>query len=59
MLIQRSGLSIPEVARRMGVTQNAVRQYIVGRRTKPSLIWFIKLAELCGARVQIEFPGRR
>lgn len=59
MIIQRGGLSTNEVAKRMGVTQNAVRQYIRGRRNRPSLIWFIRLAELCGARVVIEFPSKR
>lgn len=58
-LLSRGGLSTREVARRMGVTPNAVRQYLRGRRNRPSLIWFIKLAELCGARVLVEFPEKR
>jgi hypothetical protein len=58
LLLSKGGLSVNEASRRMGVTQNAVRQYIVGRRTKPSLLWFVKFAELCGARVVVEFPGR-
>jgi hypothetical protein len=58
-LLSRSGLSAGEVARRLGISSNAVRQYLRGRRSKPSLIWFIRLAELCGARVTIEFPTKR
>lgn len=58
-LISRSGLSVSELARRLGVTTNAIRQYARGRRTRPSLIWFLRLAELCGARVTIEFPKYR
>lgn len=58
-LISRSGMSIGLVADRMGVTTNAIRQYMRGRRTKPSLIWFIRLVEICGGSVKIEFPKGR
>jgi DNA-binding transcriptional regulator YdaS (Cro superfamily) len=56
LLLSRGGLSIGEVARRLGVTPQAVRQYLRGRRNKPSLIWFVKFAEACGGKVSIEFP---
>lgn len=55
-LLSRGGLTIGEASRRMGVTTNTIRQYLRGRRNKPSLIWFIRLADLCGAKVTIEFP---
>jgi hypothetical protein len=58
-IINKGGLTPNEVARRMGVSSNAIRQYLRGRRNRPSLIWFVRLAELCGARVLIEFPGKR
>lgn len=58
-LLHKGGLSVGEAARRMGVTTNSIRQYIRGRRNRPSLIWFIKFAELCGAKIIIEFPGQR
>lgn len=58
-LLYRSGQSSGEVARKMGVSPNSVRQYINGRRCRPSLIWFVRLAELCGARVIVEFPPSR
>jgi hypothetical protein len=57
-LMTRGGLSVSEMARRLGVGTNGVRQYLYGRRTRPSLIWFIKFAELAGARVYIEFPDK-
>lgn len=59
ILMSRSGLTTNEVARRLGVTPNAVRQYLKGRRCKPSLIWFIKLVEVCGGRINLEMPERR
>ena len=55
-ILDRGGLTISEMARRMDVTPQCIRQYIHGRRRNPSLKWFIKLAELAGARVTIEFP---
>lgn len=59
-LLSRSGLSVAEASRRMGVTTNTIRQYIHGRRSKPSLLWFIKLAAICGVQVTIEWgPGAK
>jgi hypothetical protein len=58
MILSKGGLSIGEASRRMGVTTNSIRQYLRGRRNKPSLMWFIRFAELNGARVTIEFPER-
>ena len=58
-LLDSAGLSVNETARRLGVSQNAVRQYTSGRRVKPSLIWFAKVVELCGGRLYIEFPQKR
>jgi lambda repressor-like predicted transcriptional regulator len=58
-ILHRSGLSIEEVSRRMGVTSNTIRQYLAGRRSRPSLLWFVKVAGLCGATVTVQFPDRR
>lgn len=58
LILIRSGLSISEVARRMCVTPNSVRQYINGRRSKPSLLWVVKFAETCGSHISIETPSR-
>ena len=58
-VIHKGGLSIGEASRRLGVTTNTVRQYLHGRRTRPSLQWFIRLCEVCGAKVTVEFPSQR
>jgi len=51
-------LSVGVIADRLGVTPNAVWQYLKGRRSRPSLQWFIRLVEVCGGKVTIEFPKR-
>lgn len=58
-ILQRSGLTVAELSRRMGFHDETVRQYFTGRRQRPSLLWFLKVAELCGCRVFLEFPTRR
>lgn len=58
-LLDRGGLSSNDMARRLGVTPNAVRQYIVGRRSNPSLLWFVKFVEVCGGRLWVEFPRKQ
>jgi transcriptional regulator with XRE-family HTH domain len=55
LMLDRAGLTISEVARRLGVSPQAVRQYIHGRR-RPSLLQVLKIAETCGARLLIEYP---
>lgn len=59
LLLDRSDLSVKEAALRLGVNDNAVRQYVAGRRTNPGVMWLIRFAELCGGRVMIELPSRR
>lgn len=59
ILLNKGGLTVGEAARRLGITTQSVRQYLKGRRSRPSLMWFIRFAELCGARVTIEFPGEK
>jgi len=58
LLIERSGTPQAELARRMGITLQSLNQYVRGRRQRPSLIWLARLAELCGARIVVEFPSR-
>ena len=57
-LLNRAGLSIGEASKQMGVTPNAIRQYVKGRRNKPSVAWMVRLAALCGATIYIEFPDQ-
>lgn len=56
LMLSRAGLSVAEASRRMGVVPNSLRQYLSGARQKPSLLWFLKFAAVCGARVSLEFP---
>lgn len=57
-ILQRAGLSVGDMAAKMGVSPQSVRQYTAGRRCRPGLLWFIKFAELAGARVVLEWPER-
>lgn len=58
-ILLRSGLTISEAARRLGVSPSALRQYINGRRSRPSLFWFAKFVEVCGSHLLIELPIRK
>ena len=57
MLIERSGLSMSEVARRLGIDRHSLSQYKYGRR-RGTVGWLTRLAGVCGARVILEFPTR-
>lgn len=59
VMLRRAGLSIGEASRRLGIDANSISQYLNGRRKRPSLIWFLKLAALCNATVTIEIPEKR
>lgn len=58
LLISRSGLSIREIARRLGIYPSTLHQYKSGRRVRPSLIWFVRFASACGAEVTLRWPER-
>lgn len=58
LLVERSGTPQAELARRLGITIQSLNQYVRGRRVEPSLRWMARLAEVCGARLVIEFPSR-
>jgi hypothetical protein len=55
-LLAKGRVSLREAARRMGTSDQSLRQYLKGRRSKPSLYWFVKLVEACGGRVLVEWP---
>ena len=58
LLLDRAGLSQAEVASRLGIRRQSLNQYRWLRRKRPSIQWFTKLAQACGARIIIEFPSR-
>jgi hypothetical protein len=58
-LLDGSGLTISAASRRLGINPASLRQYINGRRGRPSLLWFLRFAAICGAKVTIEFPKGR
>jgi hypothetical protein len=56
-MLQKGGVTISGAAKALDISPQAIRQYIKGPRRSPGLQWFLKLAELCGCRVLIEFPS--
>src|SRR5688572_5597363 len=40
-MLERSGISIGEAARRLEVNPNTISQYLNGRRSKPSIQWLV------------------
>lgn len=57
-LLRGAGLSVREAAKRLEMNDESVRQYVRGRRNRPSLSWFIRFVELCGGRVILEFKQK-
>lgn len=57
-MIRRSGMTTRQVADAMGVLPNSIQQVLSGRRRKPSLLWFLKVAEICGASLTLTIPKR-
>ena len=56
-LLARAGLSQAEACRRLGITPSSFNQYRLGRRQKPSMWWMVRLAQVCGARMFVEYPS--
>lgn len=58
LLLNRSGLSQAELARRLGVTPQCVGQYMSGRgAVRPSLSWFCNVVQTAGGRLLLELPN--
>ena len=57
-LLSRSGLSVHELAKRLGVQRSTINQYRYMRRTKPSVKWLVRLVDVCGGRIWVEFPDK-
>src|SRR5688572_27149529 len=47
-LLSASGLSVNELAKRMGCQRSSINQYRYLRRVRPSIQWLTKLVEVCG-----------
>ena len=58
LLLDRAGVPQAEVARRLGIRFQSLNQYRWLRRKRPSIQWFARLANACGARLVIEFPTK-
>jgi DNA-binding Xre family transcriptional regulator len=57
-LIESRGLTIREVAHRMGMNERSLQQYTSGRRSNPTLMFFLKLCEAAGVRVAVELSPK-
>lgn len=55
-LLAWSGLTLTEAAERLGVRKQSLHQYIMGRRSNPSVLWLARFCTAVGARVMIELP---
>ena len=55
-IIDESGYTVAEVAQKLGVKSSSVRQYYMGYRSNPGVNWMIRLAAICGAKLQVELP---
>lgn len=58
LLVIRSGVSQSELARRMGIKQQSLNQYLNQKRRNPTIGWLCRLATACGATVAIDLPRR-
>jgi transcriptional regulator with XRE-family HTH domain len=55
----RAGLTVRELADRMGVTPGAIHQYYYNKRGvggTSTVRWFMRYAEACGCRVSLTYP---
>lgn len=55
LLIDRSGMPAAEIARRMGISPQALNQYRKARRVRPSVVWLARLAQVCGATLELRW----
>lgn len=57
-LLEVSGMNVQQVSRRLGLSENCVREYTKGRRTNPTIRTFVKIVDMMGGRVWVDFPKR-
>jgi DNA-binding XRE family transcriptional regulator len=53
-ILESAGLSVAECARRLGVSDSSLRQYLLGKRSNPSLMMFLKICAVAGAKAHVE-----
>ena len=56
-LLDRANLTEAGLAERLGVTRQTLHQYRHSRRKRPSILWLVKLAQACGAKIVVELPS--
>lgn len=57
-VMDQCGLTQGELARRLGVTKQAVSQYKYFKRANPSVVTLAKLCLAAGGRLLVELPSR-
>lgn len=57
-LLDGSGITVEQAAARLGLSRNAVREYTGGRRANPTIRTFVRLVDMLGGRVWVDFPKR-
>lgn len=57
-LLHRAGVPHAELARQLGITPSSLTQYKYGYRHNPTIGWLLRLCEIVGVRVVIEWPDR-
>lgn len=57
-LIERTGVSQHELARRLGIKVQSINQYKMAKRANPSIKWLMRLIEAGGGRLVVEYPEK-
>lgn len=58
-MVDSTGETQAEICKRgVGEARQSLHQYLTGRRSNPSLQFFLRVAAACGCRVLIEYPRR-
>lgn len=59
MLLRHARLTPNDAAKQLGIHPSSVKCYLAGRRSRPSIQWFVRFVNLCGGVVRIEFPAAK
>jgi DNA-binding phage protein len=55
LCVLRSGIPIRQMAKDMGISYNALYQYINGKKRNPTLAWMHRFLDACDAKLVIVF----